>query len=102
VKHTDNKITADRQTVQKGQNFGQVAGFFLVQHTTIESVYQTTKKNIPNGHKIPNDLINSKYTKTLHAKTYTNIPKLGFLECKYAIWQPLVELANPTWPSASP
>jgi hypothetical protein len=34
------------------------------------------------------DQIATKYTNTLHCKTIKNLPKLGFLVWKYAIWQP--------------
>jgi hypothetical protein len=37
-----------------------------------------------------------KYTNIFHYKTLQNLPKFGFLVCKFAIWQPwsLVTLAE--------
>jgi hypothetical protein len=34
-----------------------------------------------------------KYTNIFHSKTLQNIPKLGFLLCKYTLWQPLSQMA---------
>jgi hypothetical protein len=43
-------------------------------------------QNIPYGRKT--DQIVIKYTNIFHCKTLQNLPKLGFLVWKYAIWQP--------------
>jgi hypothetical protein len=44
------------------------------------------QENMPNGRKIAQ--IATKYTNSFHCKTLQNLPKLGFLVLKYAIWQP--------------
>jgi hypothetical protein len=41
---------------------------------------------IPNGRKIFQMII--KYHNIFHSKALQNLPKLGFLDWKYAIWQP--------------
>jgi hypothetical protein len=46
--------------------------------------YTKWPQNIPNGHKIYQIALQYQY----HCKTLQNLPKLGFLVWKYAIWQP--------------
>jgi hypothetical protein len=43
------------------------------------------QQNIPNGRKI------DQKTNIFHCKTLPNLPKLGLLVWKYAIWQPCKE-----------
>jgi hypothetical protein len=48
--------------------------------------YTQWPQNISNGCKI--DEMAMKYTNIYHCKFLQNLPKLGFLVRKYAIWQP--------------
>jgi hypothetical protein len=70
----------------------RIARFFLVQHkktgemTKMTIKYTKRPQNIPNGRK--KDLMAIKYINNVHYKTLENLPKLGFLVWKYAIWQP--------------
>jgi hypothetical protein len=63
-----------------------------VQHaktgTNIPNNLKYTKwpQNISNYRKIDQLII--EYTNIFHFKTLQNLPKLGFLVSKYAIWQP--------------
>jgi hypothetical protein len=54
------------------------------------SFYNTPKReNIPNGCQLLQMAI--KLTKIFRSKAFPNIPKVGFLACKYTIWQPCIQ-----------
>jgi hypothetical protein len=51
---------------------------------------------LPNGHKMYQNGSNKfqmaiEFTNLFHSKALKNLPKLGFLLRKYAIWQPCCE-----------
>jgi hypothetical protein len=74
---------------------GRVARFFLVKYTKTGIKYQISKVHINYVYqwavkysKLP---LNT-YSSIFHSKALPNIPKLGFLEWKYTIWQSYLAL----------
>jgi hypothetical protein len=63
------------------------------------TTYTKRPQNIPNSYKV--DKLSINYTNFFHCKTLQNLPKLGFLVWKYAIWQPW-SASLPLSPSSPP
>jgi hypothetical protein len=79
----------------------RVARFFLTQYAKNGGKYTLLPLcKLPNGHSIYQMSaiyilpMGIKYTNIVHSKTLPNLPKLGFLACKYTIWQPWGKLAK--------
>jgi hypothetical protein len=71
----------------------RVARFFLTRYTKTGEIYQIATK-LPNGRNKFRMAI--EYSNLFHSEASQNLPKLGFLVWKCAIWQPCSEALEPT------